>query len=617
MFLRNLWRGMAICSFLFGSNLCAISGETIPSLIGAGVDADCAPFAAAVSRTSGNFSSRDSFGCAGAFQFCPGTLIQYFQGSVDEFLASPSAQVAAWKAYLKTQWQLAKYNGVTNLIGQSLSFQERSIIIDQSAILMACEFFGCGASSKLAHYVRGRDCNATDVKDGNGTSVCQYLVKGAGLNVSCFVGESAAQFVKSTTVPFTADRIKFLHDQSYLLLSQADGKLERRLIGDDRTVWSALLSHPVSDLAVSKDGNYVYLVGNTGVDSIHDSVVSRVDVNNGRVVEAKLDVGGGVPSIAAGSNQKLYFGTTDSAQITFAPSTSFDELGHERVVRTLPSHLLVHGVSGLSTPASGSILFATDAQGRTIAAFDVDADSLIDYFGFEQSLSKFRLKTSVADFSTGKAVEQKAFQGTRAGIIVGAFGPVSRLVVAEVEEAFGAFGIIQSVEVSFPDQTLTNASRFIDSMKDSPLILVSDIDQRTIVVGSKLSRYIFVYSKDGRTITLRGSRVAKSLPQDIAVSADGSVVATLMSGGKEVELSRPDSADYSFELGAPSLIGKAQRRLSELGFPVGSVDGIPGPQTTQAILLFQKRHNLPATGSMDTATQDALGLRDDSRTNSH
>jgi peptidoglycan hydrolase-like protein with peptidoglycan-binding domain len=39
---------------------------------------------------------------------------------------------------------------------------------------------------------------------------------------------------------------------------------------------------------------------------------------------------------------------------------------------------------------------------------------------------------------------------------------------------------------------------------------------------------------------------------------------------------------------------------------VGGVDGLTGPQTTQAVILFQKRRGLPATGSLDTITLNAL-----------
>ncbi|GCC44275.1 hypothetical protein chiPu_0028075, partial [Chiloscyllium punctatum] len=55
---------------------------------------------------------------------------------------------------------------------------------------MACQF-GCGSNGKLANYVASGDCNARNVKDGNGVSVCTYLVRGAGYDVSCFTGQNS------------------------------------------------------------------------------------------------------------------------------------------------------------------------------------------------------------------------------------------------------------------------------------------------------------------------------------------------------------------------------------------------------------------------------------------
>jgi hypothetical protein len=54
---------------------------------------------------------------------------------------------------------------------------------------MACQF-GCGANGKLANYAAGGNCDASNVKDGNGVSVCSYLIRGAGYDVSCFTGSN-------------------------------------------------------------------------------------------------------------------------------------------------------------------------------------------------------------------------------------------------------------------------------------------------------------------------------------------------------------------------------------------------------------------------------------------
>jgi hypothetical protein len=50
----------------------------------------------------------------------------------------------------------------------------------------------------------------------------------------------------------------------------------------------------------------------------------------------------------------------------------------------------------------------------------------------------------------------------------------------------------------------------------------------------------------------------------------------------------------------------AQGRLLNLGYYEGVVDGIRGPLTTTALLLFQEKYNLPPTGKNDEATQAKL-----------
>ena len=55
-----------------------------------------------------------------------------------------------------------------------------------------------------------------------------------------------------------------------------------------------------------------------------------------------------------------------------------------------------------------------------------------------------------------------------------------------------------------------------------------------------------------------------------------------------------------------SKISEAQKALSQLGYPVGSVDGQMGPQTIRAVSLFQARNGLPVTGVLDADTLKAI-----------
>jgi hypothetical protein len=165
----------------------SLAGQSADSLIAAGLDKNCAKFAEKVSASEGNFKSRNPYGCLGAFQFCPGTFELYYKGTPESFLNSPAAQVKAWTAYEKTQWAMVKkYN--LDISGQVITYNNVKFTVDQSAILMACQF-GCGKNGKLAKFVALKDCNNRKVKDGNLVSVCEYLKRGAGYRVDCFTGE--------------------------------------------------------------------------------------------------------------------------------------------------------------------------------------------------------------------------------------------------------------------------------------------------------------------------------------------------------------------------------------------------------------------------------------------
>jgi peptidoglycan hydrolase-like protein with peptidoglycan-binding domain len=52
----------------------------------------------------------------------------------------------------------------------------------------------------------------------------------------------------------------------------------------------------------------------------------------------------------------------------------------------------------------------------------------------------------------------------------------------------------------------------------------------------------------------------------------------------------------------------AQAELANMGYYNGDVDGVPGPQTRQAIADYQADNNLPVDGRLNPPTQVSLGL---------
>lgn len=57
-------------------------------------------------------------------------------------------------------------------------------------------------------------------------------------------------------------------------------------------------------------------------------------------------------------------------------------------------------------------------------------------------------------------------------------------------------------------------------------------------------------------------------------------------------------------------VKEVQRRLKQWGYYKGSVDGIYGPQTIEAVKYFQRKNGLKADGITGKATYAALGMND-------
>ncbi len=72
--------------------------------------------------------------------------------------------------------------------------------------------------------------------------------------------------------------------------------------------------------------------------------------------------------------------------------------------------------------------------------------------------------------------------------------------------------------------------------------------------------------------------------------------------------SRPQPAPASTQQPAPAVnvegmtIFEMQERLNELGYKLGTVDGVSGPRTVEALKKFQSDNKLSPTGTIDADT---------------
>jgi lipoprotein-anchoring transpeptidase ErfK/SrfK len=70
----------------------------------------------------------------------------------------------------------------------------------------------------------------------------------------------------------------------------------------------------------------------------------------------------------------------------------------------------------------------------------------------------------------------------------------------------------------------------------------------------------------------------------------------------------PDTHAASFIPRAPQSVFETQLALARQAISPGSLDGVPGSKTRQAVMAFQQKEGLSATGELDPATKDRLLL---------
>lgn len=73
--------------------------------------------------------------------------------------------------------------------------------------------------------------------------------------------------------------------------------------------------------------------------------------------------------------------------------------------------------------------------------------------------------------------------------------------------------------------------------------------------------------------------------------------------------SRSDAGMRDSQSASAEEVRQAQKKLNDLGYQTGQVDGVFGPRTQAALRNFQQSKNIAVTGRLDEKTTNALGLK--------
>jgi peptidoglycan hydrolase-like protein with peptidoglycan-binding domain len=143
----------------------------------------------------------------------------------------------------------------------------------------------------------------------------------------------------------------------------------------------------------------------------------------------------------------------------------------------------------------------------------------------------------------------------------------------------------------------------------------------SISVGTRVPTHVRVIEVPQVLIEIhpewRGHRYFVVRDEIVIVDRELAIVAVVPVGGSSTEIDRPGprggmAAGEGSSGAAVSLsveeIRQMQIVLKEKGFFRGEPDGVFGPQTRQALIVFQRQQGFQASGRIDSQTVTALGI---------
>lgn len=399
-----------------------------------------------------------------------------------------------------------------------------------------------------------------------------------------------------------AYHLKFTPDGQYLLL--VEGLTDRVVlynVGTRSIKFSAQVTHNVLDTTFSSRGNYIYLLGQ-GSKTGH-TAISRIFLPDGSVRTVEFDRELDRPSMAVGRGDRLFVAWHSAKTLKQVPASLFDtsvegapntfnvgEGGDEVPIEAAP-------IAGIESVPGNRTMFISHASERAVTAIDIDTRRPIDYL----RLGLRPVDENAPPLDLVATSRQEDLSADPNSIIIGdAIGP--RLLIADVDEAFSSFDIIQVVTLKLPD-----ASDTILHGK-SRLLVAANTEQDVILVGSEASTEVFVYSRSIRSLEVQNTLKLPFRPSALGVSPKGDIAAFVdASSGRLVLQAHPaQRAGLESANSETERVREVQRRLAELGYPVGLVDGLHGTQTRVAIAHFQQQQGLQVTGAVDEELLTAL-----------
>jgi hypothetical protein len=436
--------------------------------------------------------------------------------------------------------------------------------------------------------------------------------------------ESMAGFVQ--TIPLTAisdakldqpaDLVKMGRgSQAFLALGRLTGKAPggRILFYDAQAMapgQSLDLPHDVETLAFDAGANRLFVAGNKD-DTFH---ISAIDVESRTVQSVILAGRTELPALALSPDGRIFTGGSTGNAIRVVSREAFApaEIAADNFKRgqAVPTEVLFYpgegGVKSIAVSADGKVFFVSDAREPRAIAVEVGGkQARVD--SIEVGSTNPNANASIPLVMRAETSPETR-KGDLGSLILADYGQ-QRLIVTDFDPSFMTLNVVTDSPFRLPPAADVEAAKErAFGLRESPLLLSTNTDQSTILVGSRESRTLQLFGRNSYALEIAREFNLQAPPESLDVSDDGKIALIIQSGRTTIsrlsEDKLPDIPAIEKPSPAKSLprtyskvndrtasedIRELQRKLADRGFAIGAVDGTMGNRTKRALSLALKK----------------------------
>ena len=416
--------------------------------------------------------------------------------------------------------------------------------------------------------------------------------------------DSATKRPVELNTPFAPGLVLFRPGDNVFVAATDPSAVPGRLVGFAAGSWQKLfeleIPHSIDAMTFSPSGDALVLVGR----SAGAGYVTRLQMPKAEIVSMptlltyRLPRAFTQPSVAMAPDRAVLVTEGTSNRLLTIPASEFKgepgEIGLAVLGRESELAFTYLGVHTLAVARGSNLAFISQEASPTITALRLGSNSksaqLVDEFARTNAKHVFDSGGPVplAMFVTNGQASQDSKDAVASLLL--ADRTALALTVVDYDPVFRALDVVATAPIGLKlDLKTSFVHDPATGLRRQTLLLASDNNQDAILIGDASVSQLVEMTRDSTTRVLErvGDIDLGGTPRSLSISSDGlAAVAVVSQAGATTLRGLTNSTAPVPTTDQTVNVKQLQRELNGLGLNTGSIDGILGPATLNAMVVF-------------------------------